>query len=54
LSWGEVSKYLADETVQVFQIEKHIRVVHNFFDENPRVVEAILENVQVKGGQIKS
>ncbi|HOP07288.1 MAG TPA: N-acetyl-alpha-D-glucosaminyl L-malate synthase BshA [candidate division Zixibacteria bacterium] len=28
-----VSKYLADETRQVFEIEKDIRVVHNFFDD---------------------
>lgn len=27
-----VSKYLADETKDVFEIEKEIRVVHNFFD----------------------
>ena len=27
-----VSKYLADETKEVFEIEKEIRVVHNFFD----------------------
>jgi N-acetyl-alpha-D-glucosaminyl L-malate synthase BshA len=27
-----VSKYLADETTQVFKIEKEIRVIHNFFD----------------------
>ncbi len=28
-----VSKYLADETTEVFRIDKEIRVVHNFFDE---------------------
>ena len=28
-----VSKYLADETREVFKIEKDIRVVHNFFNE---------------------
>ncbi len=28
-----VSKYLADETKEVFKIEKEIRVVYNFFDE---------------------
>lgn len=27
-----VSKYLADETKEVFKIEKEIRVIHNFFD----------------------
>ena len=27
-----VSKYLADETKEVFTIEKEIRVIHNFFD----------------------
>ena len=27
-----VSKYLADETMDVFKLEKPIRVVHNFFD----------------------
>lgn len=27
-----VSKYLADETVEVFKIDKSIRVIHNFFD----------------------
>lgn len=29
-----VSKYLADETKEVFKIEKDIRVIYNFFDEN--------------------
>ncbi len=28
-----VSKYLADETADVFKIDKEIRVIHNFFDE---------------------
>lgn len=28
-----VSQYLADETKEVFKIDKEIRVVHNFFDE---------------------
>ena len=28
-----VSKYLADETADVFKIEKEIRVIYNFFDE---------------------
>jgi N-acetyl-alpha-D-glucosaminyl L-malate synthase BshA len=28
-----VSKYLADETREVFRIDKEIRVVHNFFDQ---------------------
>lgn len=28
-----VSKYLADETKDVFTIEKEIKVIHNFFDE---------------------
>ncbi|MFH1373004.1 MAG: N-acetyl-alpha-D-glucosaminyl L-malate synthase BshA [bacterium] len=28
-----VSKYLADETREVFRIEKEIRVIHNFFDQ---------------------
>ncbi len=28
-----VSKYLADETTEVFHIEKKIQVIHNFFDE---------------------
>jgi N-acetyl-alpha-D-glucosaminyl L-malate synthase BshA len=28
-----VSKYLADETTEVFKIDKEIRVVHNFYDE---------------------
>lgn len=28
-----VSKYLADETTEVFKIDKPIRVIHNFFDE---------------------
>ncbi|MBU0984804.1 MAG: N-acetyl-alpha-D-glucosaminyl L-malate synthase BshA [candidate division Zixibacteria bacterium] len=28
-----VSKYLADETTEVFGVKKEIRVVHNFFDE---------------------
>lgn len=27
-----VSKYLADETIEVFKIDKPIRVIHNFFD----------------------
>ncbi len=27
-----VSKYLADETVDVFRVSKEVRVVHNFFD----------------------
>jgi N-acetyl-alpha-D-glucosaminyl L-malate synthase BshA len=27
-----VSRYLADETKEVFQVEKEIRVIHNFFD----------------------
>lgn len=27
-----VSKYLADETKEVFMVEKEIRVIHNFFD----------------------
>ncbi len=29
-----VSKYLADETAQVFSLDKEIRVIHNFFDVN--------------------
>jgi len=29
-----VSKYLADETKEVFKIDKEIRVIYNFFDEN--------------------
>ncbi len=29
-----VSRYLADETKEVFDIDKDIRVVHNFFDES--------------------
>ncbi len=28
-----VSKYLADETCNVFKIDKEIKVIHNFFDE---------------------
>lgn len=28
-----VSKYLADETREVFKVEKEIRVIHNFFNE---------------------
>ncbi len=29
-----VSKYLADETIDVFKVKKEIRVIHNFFDEH--------------------
>ncbi|MDF1545242.1 MAG: N-acetyl-alpha-D-glucosaminyl L-malate synthase BshA [bacterium] len=29
-----VSKYLAEETADVFKIDKEIRVIHNFFDES--------------------
>ncbi|MBN2226889.1 MAG: N-acetyl-alpha-D-glucosaminyl L-malate synthase BshA [candidate division Zixibacteria bacterium] len=28
-----VSKYLADETIEIFEIDRKIRVIHNFFDD---------------------